>query len=329
MTATPAPIAAEPPTAEPSALDEAAAVSDDFTVRAPPTDTVPAPTVADAEALTIVTATAAATETGPPEVDADGVVLEPLPAPPAADDALPAVERSPVTWPSTPPDGAELDVPPADAVAEPFVVLVPVAVKVAAPPTVSERFVVAVTTCVASITPTEAPTAAVDADAEPEAEFVTDAVCVAVTVSAPPIDAVAPVPIEASVVTVESETATDGTIATPPPAAPLTEVVVIVSVPVACNVTLCALNVEPPASAACVVSVTRFSATAAPTPEPVVPAVAFADETVVDVALNVTAAPDAPTPPVSNASVCTFAIVNPSEPATPTDAAAPETPSLE
>ena len=145
MTATPAPIAAEPPTAEPSAFDEAAAVSDDLTVRAPPTDTVPAPTVADAEALTIVTATAAATETGPPEVDADGVVLEPLPDPPLAEEAAPACERSPVTWPSTPPDGAELDVPPADAVAEPFVVLVPVAVKVAAPPTVSERFVVAVT----------------------------------------------------------------------------------------------------------------------------------------------------------------------------------------
>jgi len=158
---------------------------------------------------------------------------------------------------------------------------------------------------------------------------VTEAICVADTMRAPPSVVAAPMPIDASVVIVESETATDGTIATPPPAAPLTDVVVIVFVVVACNVKVCALTVEPPASAACVVSVMRFSATAAPTPEPVVPAVAFADETVVDVALNVTAAPDAPTPPVSNASVCTFAIVNPSEPATPTDAAAPETPSLE
>ena len=46
----------------------------------------------------------------------------------------------------------------------------------------------------------------------------------------------APVPIDASVVIVESETATEGTIATPPPAAPLTDVVVIVFVVVACNV---------------------------------------------------------------------------------------------
>ena len=59
------------------------------------------------------------------------------------------------------------------------------------------------------------------------------------------------------------------------------------------------------------------------------PAVAFAEETVVDVALNVTAGAGPLTPPVSNASVCTFAIVNPSDPATPTDAAAPEMPSLE
>ena len=165
---------------------------------------------------------------------------------------LPAFERSPATWPSTPPDGAELDVPFADAVADPFVEVVPVAVTDAAPPTVSVRFVVAVTAWVASVTATAAPTAAVEAEAEPEAEVVTEAVCVAATVSVPPSVTLVPVPSEASVVTVESETATDGTIATPPPAAPVTEVVVIVSVPVACSFRLCALSVAPVARAACV-----------------------------------------------------------------------------
>ena len=136
-------------------------------------------------------------------------------------------------------------------------------------------------------------------------------------------------PIDASVVTVESETATDGAIATPPPAAPPVDVVVIVSVPVACSVRLCPLKTEPSPSAACVASVTRLSATEAPTPEPVVPAVAFAEETVVEVALKVASADGALTEPVSSAVVFTFAIVSASEPATPTDAAAPESASLE
>ncbi len=82
------------------------------------------------------------------------------------------------------------------------------------------------------------------------------------------------------------------------------------SVLVACTVRLCALSVAPFATEACVVSVTRSSATAAPTPEPVVPAVAFAEDTVVEVALNV-ASPGEVTPPESSASVCTFAIVKP------------------
>ena len=74
---------------------------------------------------------------------------------------------------------------------------------------------------------------------------------------------------------------------------------------------------------------TRSIATEAPTPEPVVPAVAFADEVVVEVALKVASADGALTRPVSNADVLTFAIVSASEPATPTDAAAPERASLE
>jgi len=75
--------------------------------------------------------------------------------------------------------------------------------------------------------------------------------------------------------------------------------------------------------------VTRFSATAEPTPDPVEPAVPLADETVVEVTLIVASADGDVNEPVSSAFVATLAIVSPSEPATPTDAAAPEMPSLE
>ena len=72
--ATPAPIAAEPPVAWPSAFEAAAGVSEDVTVSAPPALNSPE-RVACAVAVASVTATAAATETGPPEVDAKGVVV--------------------------------------------------------------------------------------------------------------------------------------------------------------------------------------------------------------------------------------------------------------
>jgi hypothetical protein len=95
--ATAAAIAAEPPVAEPSAFEAAALVSDDFTVNAPPADTVPLPTVAVADAVAIVTAIAAATETGPVEVDADGAAPPLVPEPPLPDESAPAFERSPAT----------------------------------------------------------------------------------------------------------------------------------------------------------------------------------------------------------------------------------------
>ena len=234
--------------------------------------------------------------------------------------------RSPVTWPSTPPLGAELDVPVDDAFAEPLVELVPVAVNVAAPVTASERFVVAVTLCVASVTAIETPTAAPEPEVDPSAVVVTVAVCAAETSSAPLTIAAAPGPNDASVVTVDSVTATEGAIATLP-AAPVTELVVSVGVLVACSVTSCALSV--PVTAAWVASVTRFSATAAPTPEPVEPAVAFAEEAVADVALTIAFAAGAFTAPERSARVCTFAIVSPSDPATAAEAAAPEIPSLD
>jgi hypothetical protein len=299
-----------------------------MTLSAPPAVSAPE-TLACADADAIVTATAAATEIGPPEVDAEGVPVPPEPEPPAAMDCAPAFERSPATWPSTPPDGAELDVPFADAVAVLLVVEEPAAVTLAAPVTMSVPLVVAETECVASVTATAAPTAALLADAEPDAFVVVAAVWFAETTSAPPTVAVLPEPIDAVVVTVESETATDGTIETPPPAAPDCDVVVIEFVLVACTVRLWPENPELFASDALVVSVTRFSATDAPTPEPVVPAVAVADDTVVEVALTVASAAGAVNVPMRVAVVVTFAIVSPSEPATETDAAAPEIPSLE
>jgi hypothetical protein len=286
--ATPAPTAAEPPAALPSAFDAAAAISDAVIVNAPALTVTPTGNIACDDALTIVTETAAATETGPPEVDADGACVKLEPEPPAAADWLPADPRASETWPSTPPDGAEDEVPFADAVAEPLVVDVPDALNVAAPVTFNGRAVVTVTECVASITATAAPTAAVAAADEPDAVSVTDAVCVAKTTSAPPIAEVAPVPIDASVVTFESDTATDGAIETPPPAVPDFDVVVRESFEDAWRERSCAFVNEPFASAAWVESVTRFSATDAPKPAPDTPAVALAWESLTEVALRET-----------------------------------------
>jgi len=72
------------------------------------------------------------------------------------------------------------------------------------------------------------------------------------------------------------------------------------------------------------VSVTRFSATEAPTPEPVVPAVALALDVVADVALIVASAAGTLNAPDRVAVVERFAIVSANEPATLTEPAAPE-----
>ena len=59
------------------------------------------------------------------------------------------------------------------------------------------------------------------------------------------------------------------------------------------------------------------------------PAVAVADEMLVEVAVKVASAAGALTAPVRNASVWMFAIVSASDPATDTEPAAPESASLE
>ena len=70
-----------------------------MSVSAPPAvTTVPPGSVAFADALAIVTATAAATDTGPPDVDADGVELaSSTRSRRCRTRAPPAFERSPAT----------------------------------------------------------------------------------------------------------------------------------------------------------------------------------------------------------------------------------------
>jgi hypothetical protein len=94
-----APMAADPPVvALPFAVDDASAVSLALSVRRPPLVTV-MPVAIDAveRAVVTVSATAAATLIGPPEVDALGVLVVPEPMPPFAVAVESAKPRSPPT----------------------------------------------------------------------------------------------------------------------------------------------------------------------------------------------------------------------------------------
>ena len=108
--------------------------------------------------------------------------------------------------------------------------LAPVAEIVAAPPTVSARLLEAVTTWAAIVRSTAAPTAAVAATEEPDADVVADAVWLASIESAPATPVGPPVPTDACVSTVEREAAIAAATPTPPPAAPAFDVVSIESV---------------------------------------------------------------------------------------------------
>ena len=105
LIATAAPIPTELLFAEPSAVAFASVFAALFSVSVPPAVSA-APTVAVDDVVAKLTATAAATATGPSLVEADGVGVEPPPEPPLPDAVELACERSPATWPSTPPDGA-------------------------------------------------------------------------------------------------------------------------------------------------------------------------------------------------------------------------------
>ena len=141
---------------------------------------VPSAIVEVVELSAMETATAAATEMPPPEVEADGVGVEAPPEPPLADERLLALLRSPLTVSSTPVPGAPADgacaAPLALAVASLSVEDVPSAWKEMAPAAVMLRYAEESTVWFETVTATAAPTAAVEPEAEPDAVVVTEAV---------------------------------------------------------------------------------------------------------------------------------------------------------
>jgi len=158
---------------------------------------------------------AAATDTDPPEVVGFGGVAPPVPLPPCAAEVELAwpVSRVTVASGDAPAGAWSLSgAPAADADAEADVTTAPTAVKVTSPVAANERAVVALTASFAMVRARAIPTAAVEAPltADPAVELAV-AVWVAVAVTAPLSDRrVAPVPIEAVVVTSASVTATAG-----------------------------------------------------------------------------------------------------------------------
>src|SRR5438270_5357211 len=206
--ATPAPMPSELASVEePSAVALESACSADFRLAAPVATTTTAPTrPAWAETLAISTLTEAAAETLPAEVLADGVVVEPESLPPPLVAWLSALERSPETAPSTPPEGAlassAAGAPPAEALLVAVEVESPLAERLRAATPLRLRATVALTEWLAIVTATAMPTPAVVApEAVAPALLGTDAVWVAVAVRLPPMLVSAPVPIEADVLT--------------------------------------------------------------------------------------------------------------------------------
>src|SRR2546421_3181143 len=288
------------------------------------------------------TPTAAATEIEPLDVDAEGVFVEPELRPPFA----PAVEfawpRSPATWPSTPPAGAPAEpspgAPAAEADASDSELDEPSACRLIEPAAVTSRCVVASTSWFAMVSASETPIAAEPVVvAEPSAVVSADAVNVAFASSLPVSVSSAPRPIVAFDVMFESAIATDGTIVTPPPEAPVLACVVIACAPWASSVKSCAfIKTAPSPIAASVSSVTIESASAAPSPklEPPGPLTAagnaFTIEMLVDLAVSQASPPDASTeaPERIAPAAPTLTMFRPSDPATDTlPPPAPDVPS--
>src|SRR5438067_181781 len=320
--ATAAPMAAEPPVALPSAVDDACARPPVDRVSAAPALTGTMPSVARADALTTDTATAAAMLTPPCDVEACGVAgvsLEPVV--PLADAALSACERSPATWPSMPPAGAEL-VPPALAVAVDETVDGAFAVSVIAPPACSDAWLDAKAVWFAKVSATDAPIAAVPPVVSPVAVVLVVAFVAEVKVMAPRADCTAPALFAARVATLSIATATAGATLTPPPKAPVFADVVVVFVADASSVKSFAREVaKPVANSATVVMFTMSSATDAPTPTdpaPVVAASAFAPTVELECAASVRSPSPTFAPPVTVAFVLIEPITRANEPARPT-----------
>src|SRR5438270_1130240 len=222
-TATPAPMPRELASVElPSAVALESACAELFRLAAPLATTMMAPSrPAWAETLAISTLTEAAAETLPAEVLAEGVVVGPESLPPPLVAWLSALERSPETAPSTPPEGALLSsaagAPPAEAFELAALVESPVAERLRAAMPLRLRAMVACTEWLAIVTATAMPTPAVVApEAVAPALELTLAVWVAVAVRLPAMLVSAPVPMLALVVTLESETATEGVMSTEP-----------------------------------------------------------------------------------------------------------------
>src|SRR5689334_1384260 len=180
----------EPVVALPFAEDDASAVSLECSVSVPPLVTIALPwIVAREEEVTKDSATAAATLMPPLEVEADGVLSLPVSLPPFALAVLFAWLRSPATWPSTPPDGASplpfAGAPAALAVALLSTAVGPVAAKVTAPPARMLRCVVASAVCVAKVSASAAPIAALPPCVSPDAVVVALAFVMALNVTAP------------------------------------------------------------------------------------------------------------------------------------------------
>ena len=314
LMATAAPTAAAPPlAAEPSALALALVLPVLVSVSAPPalTETVEGRLTCEL-ALSMLTAIAAATAMPPPEVEADGVAVPPEPVPPLAVAVVSANPRASAACPSTPPKGdpgaPEPGAPAAEALAWLPLIDVPFAAKLTAPPAASDRDVVAETAWLAIVSASDAPTAAVEAPLATAPEIVeTDAVCDAVAPSAPPILVRDPAPSEAVVVTFEIDTDTAGVTATAP-AAPILASVVIESVVLAARERLAGVPVRLPVRLEVVASVTKFTATEAPSPrlDAVVPAPkgsALAVELDVVVAVSAASPPAIAAAPASTVSV--------------------------
>jgi hypothetical protein len=223
--ATPTPtFALPPPVAEPSAFEVAVTVAAELSESAPAAViTVAAGTSARTNVSVTLSATAAPTETGPPEVEAlGGLAAEP--PPPFAELVEDANDRSPAICESTLPP-AESGAPFAPASASADVVTTAAALNETAPAEISDRSdhasEVGFANVIATATPIETEPAAA-----PSAFVAADAVVDAVAASEP-TDVAGPPASVAADRTLEMATATAGAIETPAPVAPAFASVVI------------------------------------------------------------------------------------------------------
>src|SRR5438270_3627515 len=215
-------------TAEPSDFALASVFAELFSASAPPATTfAPLSTYARDVVIAIVTATAAATDTGPDEVFPDVVPSLPEPSAPAPEASSFAWLRSPPTcWSSVgdePPPLLLLSPGVPFAEAEPLLVLdeLPAARKDTAPAAVTSRDVPDSTSWCEIVRPSATPTAASLPSASPEAVDDADAVMCACASSLPVRLSAVPAPSVADTVTFEIVIATAGVTPTVPPFAPV------------------------------------------------------------------------------------------------------------